>query len=357
MEPMGKEQVIATDINAIGTATRVSSERSAGEQVVVLCRDTRVRDLLSTWLRQAGLRARIAQDGRVAYQALESCSTVMRILITDRAFPPWPGLGSIIRLKQQVPRLRVILIQDTGIDEVAVAEAAGADVSLSRSLSRADLLRSLDFEDPDIEDSSVHHRPHWTRSGLLFPDIAGDDVFRLETKRLWLRWPRVSDAESIARLARNRTIAEMTTWVPCPSSDAEQFIFHTRASNAIGRGAGFLITTKDSPSETIGFIGLRESLCGDALLGYWIGVEYWGEGLATEAAQAIIDAAFMLTRVPIIGASVPVSNTASRKLLEECGFFSAGPALELRPAPGCKHPCEEYRLNRKVWEMQRSFTR
>ena len=33
----------------------------------------------------------------------------------------------------------------------------------------------------------------------MFPEITHDDVFRLETERLWLRWPRLSDAEGILR--------------------------------------------------------------------------------------------------------------------------------------------------------------
>ena len=28
----------------------------------------------------------------------------------------------------------------------------------------------------------------------MFPDLTRDDVFRLETRRLWLRWPRAADA-------------------------------------------------------------------------------------------------------------------------------------------------------------------
>jgi hypothetical protein len=27
----------------------------------------------------------------------------------------------------------------------------------------------------------------------MFPDLLRDDVFRLETRRLWLRWPRAAE--------------------------------------------------------------------------------------------------------------------------------------------------------------------
>ena len=44
----------------------------------------------------------------------------------------------------------------------------------------------------------------------MFPDLARDDVFRLETKRLWLRWPRVSDAAAIERYSSRWEVARMT---------------------------------------------------------------------------------------------------------------------------------------------------
>ena len=33
----------------------------------------------------------------------------------------------------------------------------------------------------------------------MFPEIAKDDVFRIETRRLWLRWPRLADAPAMER--------------------------------------------------------------------------------------------------------------------------------------------------------------
>lgn len=35
----------------------------------------------------------------------------------------------------------------------------------------------------------------------MFPELTRDDVFRLETRRLWLRWTRMADASAILRLA------------------------------------------------------------------------------------------------------------------------------------------------------------
>ncbi len=50
----------------------------------------------------------------------------------------------------------------------------------------------------------------------MFPDLFRDDVFRIETRRLWLRWPTARDAESILRLAGDPAVARMTAGIPLP---------------------------------------------------------------------------------------------------------------------------------------------
>src|SRR3954471_7528500 len=75
------------------------------------------------------------------------------------------------------------------------------------------------------------------RSRTMFPDLTRDDVFRLETRRLWLRWPRLADAPAIVRLAGEKAVAEMTAFIPhpYPPEIGERFIFQARQSNADGR--------------------------------------------------------------------------------------------------------------------------
>ena len=71
----------------------------------------------------------------------------------------------------------------------------------------------------------------------MFPDIARDDVFLVETKRLWLRWPRVADAKAIERYSSRWEVARMTSRIPhpYPAGEAERFIFTAREANALGR--------------------------------------------------------------------------------------------------------------------------
>ncbi|MGH6856132.1 MAG: GNAT family N-acetyltransferase, partial [Methylocella sp.] len=50
----------------------------------------------------------------------------------------------------------------------------------------------------------------------MFPDLTADDIFRIETKRLWLRWPRASDAPAITSFVSLAQTARMTASIPHP---------------------------------------------------------------------------------------------------------------------------------------------
>jgi RimJ/RimL family protein N-acetyltransferase len=55
---------------------------------------------------------------------------------------------------------------------------------------------------------------------------------------------------------------------------------------------------------------------GEREVGYWIGKEYWGKGIATKALAAFLDHVQMRP----LYAHVAKSNVGSRRVLEKCGF-------------------------------------
>src|SRR4051795_4801193 len=120
------------------------------------------------------------------------------------------------------------------------------------------------------------------RSRTMFPDLTRDDVFRLETRRLWLRWPRLADTQAIVRLAGDKAVAEMTALIPhpYPPDGAERFVFEARKGNAEGTGLQMAITPKGKPNALIGLVRIGPAHDGTTLphLGYWLGVPSWGHG-------------------------------------------------------------------------------
>jgi RimJ/RimL family protein N-acetyltransferase len=185
----------------------------------------------------------------------------------------------------------------------------------------------------------------------MFPDLARDDVFRLETPRLWLRWPRICDAASIHRFCSQWEVARYTARIPhpYPPGSADRFIYAAREANASGRDLTLVMTTPKGKCDAIGSISLESRGADRLALGFVLAPEAWGKGLATEAAEAMIDAAFSLTPAVEILASVRVENEASKAVLEKSGFAFLGTGLQGAPARGGMVECLSFRLARADW--------
>jgi RimJ/RimL family protein N-acetyltransferase len=174
----------------------------------------------------------------------------------------------------------------------------------------------------------------------------------LETERLVLRAPRPQDAEVLAHLINDRRIAVNTARLPYPYSveDAEQFI---AAVNRQDGEVAFLITQDDA---LIGGCGIARCDSGGEL-GYWVGVPFWGQGFATEAARAVIDHAFGSLGHEVLEAGARASNPASRRVLEKCGFQWTGVRLARVRAINSAAPADRFRLDRRLWESLKTLGR
>ncbi len=177
---------------------------------------------------------------------------------------------------------------------------------------------------------------------IMFPDIAKDDVFRLETRRLWLRWPRLSDAAAIERYCSKWEVARWTARIPhpYPKGSAERFVYSARESNALGRDLTLVLAPINAPTKAVGAISLERRGTDRLTLGYALAPESWGRGHATEAVGALVKAAFDLSSVVEIEASVQVENAASRRVLEKAGFSHVGRAMRGAPARGAMVECD-----------------
>lgn len=65
-------------------------------------------------------------------------------------------------------------------------------------------------------------------------------------------------------------------------------------------------------------------------VGYWIGREYWGRGIATRALALFLDE----VSIRPLTAHVARHNIASRRVLEKCGFVVIGAAGVLQEPGG-----------------------
>jgi len=175
----------------------------------------------------------------------------------------------------------------------------------------------------------------------------------LETKRLALRAPRLEDAKAVAMLANDRRIAENTARIPHPytNADAENFI---DKANKAGGETVFLITLRDR--TIIGACGVA-TLEDAPEVGYWLGAPYWGQGYCTEALHAVIDYAFTDLDHEALHAGARVTNPASRRVLEKCGFQWTGVGLYRIRAINSSAPIDRFRLERGIWSALKGWGR
>jgi RimJ/RimL family protein N-acetyltransferase len=171
----------------------------------------------------------------------------------------------------------------------------------------------------------------------------------LETERLVLRAPALEDVKAIAMLANDLRVSQNTARMPHPYREADAVQFITKVTTEIR----FVVTRLDG--TLIGGCGLASGRDGVPELGYWYGFPHWGRGYATEAARAVIDFGFGELGYEALQAGARVSNPASRRVLEKCGFQWTGVELRHVVSIASSAPADRFRLDRGLWASLKSW--
>ncbi|MEO9789893.1 MAG: GNAT family N-acetyltransferase [Aurantimonas coralicida] len=174
----------------------------------------------------------------------------------------------------------------------------------------------------------------------------------IETRRLLLRPLTMDDAGALAKLINDREIARMLARVPHPYglADARAFI-SDHAPETV-----FALCLKDV-GDLVGCCSLKpESVPGRFDIGYWVGRRFWGKGLATEAAQAVIDYGFVALKADAIAVDCRVVNEASRRVIRKCGFHFTGSGLIDTISSG-RVASEHFVMDRRCWTSLKAWGR
>lgn len=146
------------------------------------------------------------------------------------------------------------------------------------------------------------------------------------TERLILRPFTLDDAKDVQSLAGKKGIADTTLFIPHPYPDgaAEEWIGTHTTKFLNKEEVIFAITLKEN-FKLIGAIGLViNKMFNNAEAGYWIGVQYWGNGYCTEALKAIINYGFGTLQLNKIHAHHMTTNPASGRVMLKCGMSIEG---------------------------------
>lgn len=143
-------------------------------------------------------------------------------------------------------------------------------------------------------------------------------VTQLYTPRLVLRPLTEDDAGMVAQLAGEWLVASKTGRIPYPY-ELEMALDFIRAQHNAAECEVIFAVCRQSDDALLGCVGASFD-ADSAELGYWFGQAYWGQGFATEAAQALVPYIFSLPKITQMTSSHLLSNPASGRVLQKLGF-------------------------------------
>lgn len=142
----------------------------------------------------------------------------------------------------------------------------------------------------------------------------------IETARLLLRPWRAADAAALYALAQDERVG--------PAAGRAALTSEAEGAAAIGSlfsAPGTWAITPRGDDTPIGGIALRPATAaaarGEPELGCWLGVPFWGNGYAPEAARALLRLAFDELGLARVWCSHSAENHQSRRVIRKCGFL------------------------------------
>lgn len=146
----------------------------------------------------------------------------------------------------------------------------------------------------------------------------------IETGRLILRDWNVDDLDDLYEYARNPNVGPHGGWKPHESKAESLEIMHTLF---IDKYDSWAIVYKEN-GKVIGSIGYEtdckrpDTNCKE--LGYAMSEDYWGKGIMTEAAKAVLGHGFEEMELDMVSIYRNPQNIRSGRVIEKCGFVYEG---------------------------------
>jgi ribosomal-protein-alanine N-acetyltransferase len=175
----------------------------------------------------------------------------------------------------------------------------------------------------------------------------------LETPRLVLRPLELADADETQIWFPHWDVVKHLNsripW-PYPPDGARQFYQQVELP-AMARGDHWTwsIRLKGDRHRLIGSISLMK---GDENRGFWLGLPWHGQGLMTEASDAVTDFWFNTLRYPVLRVPKAIANAASRRISEKQGMRVV--ATVERDYVCGRLPAEIWEITAEEWARRRA---
>jgi len=149
---------------------------------------------------------------------------------------------------------------------------------------------------------------------------------KIETDRLILRKPRISDCPDIVEGVGEYDVAKRTANVPYPYQKADGDIYIKKSLKNWGKSSYAFVIELKAEKKVIGVMSLESVnvFAGTAVTGSWINKKYWRQGYITEAKIVVNDFAFDTLKLRRLNSTVNTDNKASNVTQRKMGYLHEG---------------------------------
>lgn len=149
----------------------------------------------------------------------------------------------------------------------------------------------------------------------------------ITTSRLHLREFKFDDWPAVFAYQQDPRYLRYYDWTERKATDAQAFVYmFLKFQTAQPRTKFQLAITLKTTGQLIGNCGLRLKSANaiEADIGYELAPDHWGNGYATEAAQAMINLGFTTFNLHRISSKCIADNVGSARVLEKAGMKLEG---------------------------------
>jgi RimJ/RimL family protein N-acetyltransferase len=169
-----------------------------------------------------------------------------------------------------------------------------------------------------------------------------------------------ADAGALAALYGDPRVMRFITLEPPSLTEVQAEILpeYLREYGELTDGQGSFAAMDKETGQMAGRFSLKPAssygLTGGTELGYRLYPAFWGRGLATEGARALIRLAFEQLDLDRVVATMMADNTGSWRVMEKCGLRRVGTFYypDAHLMPGAEHGDYVYELTRSDWAGQ-----
>ncbi|CAG9296518.1 GNAT family N-acetyltransferase [Celerinatantimonas diazotrophica] len=173
------------------------------------------------------------------------------------------------------------------------------------------------------------------------------------SNRLILRKPNSNDLCDFYRIYADPATNVFNPKGPIENIEIAQDILQLWISQWQQDGFGmWVISPREDEFNILGFGGFtHRQFAGQPIinLGYRFAVQAWGNGYATEATKAMLQAGFDQCQLQLVNATVRINHRASQKVLEKSGFVYK---KTVQDQPHVL-PAHVYQYNISKWRVER----